>query len=62
MERDLIRSCPQHPDRYDCPDNLIVETERGFGLIVHDGGHSHVQISYCPWCGTGLSVGAAYAD
>jgi hypothetical protein len=22
-----------------------------YGLIVHDGGHSTIQIDFCPWCG-----------
>ena len=23
-----------------------------FGIPIHDGGSSHVQINFCPWCGT----------
>ncbi len=46
--------CEQHPDPFDCPDHLIWRSEDGssLGLIVHDGGGSYVQISYCPWCGS----------
>jgi len=25
-----------------------------YGLVVHDGGTSSVEISFCPWCGTKL--------
>lgn len=47
--------CDEHPDPYDCADNVIVKEESGyFGLPVHDGGTSHIVIRYCPWCGTRL--------
>ena len=51
MAAALAQSCDQHPDPYDCPDNLITQVRGGYGLIVHDGGRSFVAISYCPWCG-----------
>ncbi|OYX43629.1 MAG: hypothetical protein B7Z02_08825 [Rhodobacterales bacterium 32-67-9] len=54
MARDLDRTCAQHPDRFDCPDALIVKTETGYGLIVHDGGRSYISIGFCPWCGASL--------
>lgn len=49
-------TCDEHPDRYDCPDALLTYVEKfdEFGLIVHDGGRSHVVIAFCPWCGTTL--------
>jgi hypothetical protein len=25
-----------------------------YGIIVHDGGSSMIQIHFCPWCGTRL--------
>jgi hypothetical protein len=25
-----------------------------YGMIIHDGGSSTVQILFCPWCGTKL--------
>jgi hypothetical protein len=48
--------CDQHPDRFDCADNLIYRDTDGssYGLIVHDGGSSYIAISYCPWCGASL--------
>jgi len=54
MADDLLQVCDQHPEREDCPDNLIAEVRGGFGLIVHDGGGSVIAISYCPWCGSKL--------
>lgn len=57
MMRSNVESvCDQHPDRHDCPDCLI-EFRPGslaYGIMVHDGGSSMIEISYCPWCGTSL--------
>ena len=25
-----------------------------YGLIIHDGGSSYIDIKYCPWCGSKL--------
>ena len=51
-------TCAQHPNPFECPDSLIVfnEKARTYGLIVHDGGSSHIEIKYCPWCGSGLGA------
>jgi hypothetical protein len=48
--------CDQHPDPYECPDNLITYSLKfdEYGLTVHDGGHSYVTILFCPWCGANL--------
>ena len=27
---------------------------REYGVPVHDGGQSHIQINFCPWCGAKL--------
>ena len=54
MAEDLDRSCEIHPDRADCPDALIDRVRGGYGIIVHDGGSSVIEIAYCPWCGTRL--------
>ena len=27
-----------------------------FGIPIHDGGSSHIKISFCPWCGTELNT------
>jgi len=56
MRYDLDQKCPDHPNRFDCPDCLIAETRNGFGLIVHDGGTSYIRIEFCPWCGTNLPM------
>lgn len=41
---------------YQNPDILIVYIPKfdEYGLIIHDGGESSVQINYCPWCGKRL--------
>jgi hypothetical protein len=59
MKLNVEQKCEQHAEPMDCPDNLIHWKIRGkrlrVGLIIHDGGHSFVQISYCPWCGQRIS-------
>jgi len=54
MTYDLNQVCPAHPDRKDCPDAFLAIMGKGFGLMVHDGGGSVVQIAFCPWCGAAL--------
>ena len=34
-----------------CPDQIIRKSRYGFGINVHDGVNSDVEIKYCPWCG-----------
>ncbi|WEK45185.1 MAG: hypothetical protein P0Y56_09055 [Candidatus Andeanibacterium colombiense] len=59
MAADLNPSCDQHADRSDCPDALIGRVRGGYGIIVHDGGSSVVEIAFCPWCGGKLpSIGS----
>jgi hypothetical protein len=56
MANQLSWSCEKHPSPSDCPDALIGRFAGGrFGLFVHDGGTSRVEIEYCPWCGTHLN-------
>jgi len=45
-----------HADKSSRPDALIdfVVKFREFGIIIHDGGSSHIVICYCPWCGAQL--------
>ncbi len=64
MDLDLDQRCDQHPNRFDCADALIHHwPEEGiYGLIVHDGGSSFVQIAYCPWCGSALSPNRRESD
>jgi hypothetical protein len=59
MRAQLEHRCADHPDPFDCPDNLVTYVERfdEYGLIIHDGGTSKVKISYCPWCGKELPAG-----
>jgi hypothetical protein len=55
MRSDLSNKCDVH-DRLACPDALIHYSLKfnEYGIIVHDGGASSVQIHFCPWCGTQL--------
>jgi hypothetical protein len=57
MDDDLNRTCDLHADRAACPDALISRGRNGYGLIIHDGGSSVIEIFFCPWCGTRLSEG-----
>lgn len=52
----LVHACDQHADPFDCPDMLLCYCARfrEYGLIIHDGGASFLQITACPWCGTAL--------
>lgn len=55
MHTNVSGTCDQHPDRFDCADALIHRWEDGcYGIIIHDGGRSGVQIAFCPWCGAKL--------
>ena len=54
MDLDLNQTCDKHPDRYKCPDSLIETVRGGYGLIIHDGGRSVVEMAFCPWCGAKL--------
>jgi len=56
MLRQLNWNCEDHPSLADCPDALVGRFgKRGnYGLFIRDGGSSHVEIAYCPWCGTRL--------
>jgi hypothetical protein len=50
--------CAQHTDRFECPDALVHYSPQtgDYGIIIHDGGTSFVQIHFCPWCGTKLGA------
>jgi hypothetical protein len=54
MDFDLNQRCDIHRNRFDCPDALINAVRGGYGLIVHDGGASFIEMGFCPWCGTRL--------
>ncbi|WP_129691481.1 DUF6980 family protein [Gottfriedia acidiceleris] len=50
--------CKQHEDPFDCPDNLVFYLAKfdQYGIIIHDGRSSFIEIMYCPWCGTKLPM------
>jgi hypothetical protein len=55
MAANLNQVCDMHSDRFECGDNLVYAASDGtFGLIIHDGGSSFVEIRFGPWCGTKL--------
>jgi hypothetical protein len=54
MDHDLNQSCDVHEGRFNCPDALMALVRGGYGLIVHDGGSSFIEIAFCPWCGSRL--------
>lgn len=54
MAADLYHTCDVHSERSDCPDAFIKKVRGGYGLMVHDGGSSVVEIAFCPWCGSKL--------
>jgi hypothetical protein len=56
MLKQLNWKCADHPSVEDCPDALVGRfgKKADYGLLIHDGGSSHVEIAYCPWCGTRL--------
>ena len=57
MANQLNWSCDTHASPSECPDALIGRFADGrVGLFVHDGGTSHIEIKYCPWCGARLST------
>jgi hypothetical protein len=39
------------------PDSVVRFNKRNkdYGIPIHDGGQSSIEIEYCPWCGTRLS-------
>ncbi|WP_409566607.1 DUF6980 family protein [Methylobacterium sp. E-005] len=54
MATDIHHRCSVHSERSDCPDAFIAEVRGGYGLMVHDGGSSVVEIAFCPLCGSKL--------
>ncbi len=59
MDQAVHYRCPNHPNPFECPDNLVCYSEEReeYGLIVHDGSESYVVIEFCPWCGKHLPRG-----
>ncbi len=58
MQYHVTYRCDQHPNPFDCPDNVILYDEKSdsYGLIIHDGGISRYAISFCPWCGSNIGT------
>ena len=56
MTRRVTWRCAEHDDPFECPDVVVIFGARfqEYGLIVHDGGRSFIEIGYCPWCGSRL--------
>jgi hypothetical protein len=64
MQSNVEHRCGEHPNPFECPDNLIsysVKREE-YGVIVHDGGSSQISIAFCPWCGARLASPGALAS
>lgn len=57
LELNVEYRCERHPVSSQCPDVLVGRLSNGkFGLMIHDGGSSVLEIGFCPWCGTDLST------
>ncbi len=56
MKYHIEFKCDIHKDSFDCPDNIINYSKKQniYGIIIHDGGSSFIEIEYCPWCGKKL--------
>lgn len=57
MKEQVEHRCEQHPSPFDCPDNIIYHNPKKniYGLIIHDGGPSFLEIKYCPFCGQDIT-------
>nr|CAS02732.1 putative integron gene cassette protein [uncultured bacterium] len=58
MNRQVEHSCPTCHGESPCPDRLVSfdDVFNEYGLVVHDGGTSSVEILFCPWCGSQLPL------
>ncbi|MCY8235342.1 DUF6980 family protein [Priestia endophytica] len=56
MEYHANFKCDIHKTPFECPDHLILfdDKHNDYGLIVHDGGSSTIEMYFCPWCGKKL--------
>lgn len=56
MREQVSYTCADHTDQSDCPDSLISYSAcfDEYGLRIHDGGSSTIEIKHCPWCGVRL--------
>ena len=53
MKYHVESKCDIHKSPFDCPDKIInYSTKQNiYGIIIHDGGSSFIEINFCPWCG-----------
>ena len=53
MSAQVNVACEVHPNPFGCPDVLVRYSPEfdEYGLVIHDGGSSSVQILFCPFCG-----------
>ncbi len=56
MKRQVEHSCSTSHPSPPCPDQLVSFNDvfNEYGLVIHDGGTSSIEISFCPWCGSQL--------
>ena len=54
MAYHLVNRCDQHSDPYECANVIVIHESNGYGIPIHDGGASFIQIKHCPWCGKRL--------
>lgn len=52
----VTRTCPEHPDPFDCPETVVIHQREfdEYAIPVRTEPGSLVPISHCPWCGTSL--------
>ena len=51
MKYHIEYKCDTHKYSFDCPDKIINYSEKQniYGIIIHDGGSSFIEIEFCPW-------------
>lgn len=56
MKYHIEYKCDIHENPFDCPDKIINYStkQNNYGIIIHDGGSSYIEIEFCPWCGKKL--------
>jgi hypothetical protein len=55
MARYSTLRCDIHTDKRECPDVLVIWSNRGKpGFPIKDGGTAVVAIRFCPWCGAAI--------
>ena len=62
MDYHVLHRCDLHETREDCPDAMVKNVRGGYGLMVHDGGPSVIEIRFCPWCGATLPKIGDYSE